>query len=160
MMVVSSIESTERSVSLWEATVAPIEFPALQSDITADVCVIGAGIAGLTAAYLLARKGRSVVVLDRAAVGGGETGQTTAHLASAMDDFFHVIAAMHGPRGASLARESHATAIDRIGCIIRWNPLETSWDCPCHGSRFAPTGEVLTGPAIHPLQRLDPSPFA
>ncbi|HUE95912.1 MAG TPA: FAD-dependent oxidoreductase, partial [Longimicrobiaceae bacterium] len=120
----SSIESTERSVSLWEATVAPIEFPALQSDITADVCVIGAGIAGLTAAYLLAREGRSVVVLDRAAVGGGETGQTTAHLASAMDDFFHVIAAMHGPRGASLARESHATAIDRIESIVNEEGIE------------------------------------
>jgi glycine/D-amino acid oxidase-like deaminating enzyme/nitrite reductase/ring-hydroxylating ferredoxin subunit len=41
-----------------------------------------------------------------------------------------------------------------MGCIVHWNEAETSWDCPCHGSRFAIDGEVLEGPAIHALKKV------
>ena len=36
-------------------------------------------------------------------------------------------------------------------CRVAWNRAERSWDCPCHGSRFAPDGAVLQGPAVQPL---------
>jgi glycine/D-amino acid oxidase-like deaminating enzyme/nitrite reductase/ring-hydroxylating ferredoxin subunit len=39
-----------------------------------------------------------------------------------------------------------------LGCIVAWNPTESSWDCPCHGSRFDPFGKVLNGPAVSPLE--------
>ena len=44
-----------------------------------------------------------------------------------------------------------------LGCTLRWNAAETSWDCPCHGSRFDHDGVVLEGPAVRDLRRIDVS---
>jgi Rieske Fe-S protein len=41
-----------------------------------------------------------------------------------------------------------------LGGVVRWNPSEKTWDCPCHGSRFHRYGEVINGPAPHGLRPL------
>ncbi len=45
-----------------------------------------------------------------------------------------------------------------VGCLVRWNRGERSWDCPCHGSRFTPEGKLLDGPAVHPLEQVQLEP--
>lgn len=53
---------------------------------------------------------------------------------------------------------AHAVSIrcTHLGCLVRFNAAETSWDCPCHGSRFGTDGAVLEGPAVDPLPRRIP----
>jgi glycine/D-amino acid oxidase-like deaminating enzyme len=90
-----------------------------------DVCIIGAGIAGLTTAYLLTKAGKSAVILDDGPLASGMTRVTTAHLSNAIDDRFVQIERWHGDQGARLAAESHQAAIDCIERVAR----ELTVDC-------------------------------
>lgn len=94
-------------------------FGELQEDIDAAVCVVGAGIAGLTTAYLLQREGLNVVVVDSGQVGGGETSKSTAHITHALDDRYLNLEKMHGADGSRKAAESHTAAIQVIDDIVQ-----------------------------------------
>jgi glycine/D-amino acid oxidase-like deaminating enzyme len=118
-----NVESGQ-TTSLWMATANVPRPGPLTRDDHADVCVVGAGIAGLSCAYHLAGEGRSVIVLDDGPPGGGETSRTTAHLANAMDDRFHHLERVHGETGARLAAESHGAAVDRIERMVREQAIE------------------------------------
>jgi glycine/D-amino acid oxidase-like deaminating enzyme/nitrite reductase/ring-hydroxylating ferredoxin subunit len=107
-----------RTTSLWHAEATLPDVQSLDGDARCDVCVIGAGISGLTTAYLLARQGRSVLVLDDGPVGGGATLRTTAHLSNALDDRYYRLEHWHGENGARLAAASHAAAIEQIATIV------------------------------------------
>ena len=100
-----------RSVSVWMATADTPAAPKLATDQACDVCIVGAGIAGLTTAYLLAREGRKVIVLDDGPTAGGETARTTAHLAFYNDDGLSEVEKLHGTQGLRLATESHRAAV-------------------------------------------------
>jgi glycine/D-amino acid oxidase-like deaminating enzyme/nitrite reductase/ring-hydroxylating ferredoxin subunit len=103
------------SVSVWMATTPGTRVDGkLTSDVDADVCIVGAGIAGITTAYLLSREKQRVVVLDDGPVAGGETCRTTAHLVNAPDTWFSEIERLHGKEAARVAAGSHTAAIDRI----------------------------------------------
>ena len=58
------------------------------------------------------------------------------------------VAAYRGEDGKAIVRSATCT---HMGCEVKWNTAEGTWDCPCHGSRFKPTGQVLAGPAESPL---------
>ena len=105
--------------SPWEKT-APLPRRApLASSIDVDVCVVGAGISGLTTAYLLSKEGRSVAVLDDGPAGGGMTRATTAHLTHALDDRYVHLESIRGADVSRIASESHTAAIDCIEDIVK-----------------------------------------
>ncbi len=115
----------EQTVSLWMHSTPLPEFTPLREDLTVDVCVVGAGIAGLTVAYLLAREGKRVVVLERGAFGCNNTGRTTAHLSNVIDDGYTWLEKVRGKDGARLAFDSHSAAIEQIAQIVS----EEAIDC-------------------------------
>lgn len=128
------------TVSSWMPDAEMPSRSPLTHDIAADVCVIGAGIAGLTTAYLIIGEGRRVVVLDDGPIGGGETSRTTAHLVNALDDRYFEIEHMHGEKGARLAAESHTAAIDRIQANITTEKIDCDFQ-RLDGYLFVPPGE-------------------
>ena len=128
------------TTSIWKATSEIESRPALTKDAAADVCVVGAGIAGLTTAYLLAEEGRSVIVLDDGAIASGETSRTTAHLVNALDDRYFELEKLHGEKGARLAAESHTAAIDRIEAIVANENIDCEFE-RLDGYLFVPPGE-------------------
>lgn len=116
------------SLSFWASTAEVPQYKYLLKDITADVCVVGAGITGLTTAYLLAKEGKKVVVIDSGPVGGGESGRTTAHITNIIDDRYYKIESWHGEKGARLAAESQTAAIDEIERIVMKEKIDCDFE--------------------------------
>ncbi len=114
----------------WPLPVRP-DFPKLLDDTHADVVVIGGGIAGVTTAFCLAQesalRGR-VILLEGGLVGSGETSRTTAHLSAVVDDGFVAVEGMHGERGAQLAWQSHAAAIDFIEELVLTHGVDCGFE--------------------------------
>jgi glycine/D-amino acid oxidase-like deaminating enzyme len=72
------------TISYWQDSVSvPLtKYPSLNEDIEVDVVIVGAGIAGLTAAYVLKQSGRTVAVLEKNTIGSGTTSKTTGKVTS------------------------------------------------------------------------------
>ena len=129
-----------RHESVWSATATMPVYSSLRDDLHADIAIVGAGIAGLTTAYLLAQAGESVVVLDDGELANGMTMATTAHLTNALDDRYFEIERLHGQDGARLTADSHTAAIDKIEEIIRREKIDCDFE-RLHGYLFLAPGQ-------------------
>ena len=154
--------------SVWAATAIPPDFLPLTDDLRVEVCVVGAGIAGLSTAYLLAKAGKSVAVLDDGPIGGGMTQMTTGHLVNMMDDRYFELEAIHGVQGARLAAQSHSDAIDRIESIVALEKIDCDFS-RLDGFLFLADGDeeatldkelqAAHRAGLHAVTKLDRAPF-
>lgn len=128
--------------SLWLASAGDTDYAALDRDIEADVAVIGAGVAGLTAALALKRSGRTVVVIEAARIGTGVTGHTTGKVTSLHRLAYTDLDRFHGPDTARIYGEANQAAIGHIQRVV----AEEAIDCDLRvvaNYTYAETDEAL-----------------
>lgn len=118
----------EQTTSLWMDTAELPGFEPLRAAVEADVCIVGAGIVGLTAAYLLGKAGKRAVVLERGPVAAGNTKRTTAHLSNEIDDRHSEVIRIRGLDNARLACQSHREAIEQIEAIVRAEGIDCDFE--------------------------------
>jgi len=112
-------------VSLWVATAGTTDYPVLRGDLEVDVAVIGAGVAGLTAALALKRTGQTVAVIDTARVGTGVTGHTTGKVTSLHRLAYSELARKHGDEAARTYGQANQSAVEHISQLV----AEEAIDC-------------------------------
>ncbi|MRV73710.1 FAD-dependent oxidoreductase [Duganella sp. FT92W] len=115
------------SLSPWLATVRIPEFAPISGDVHTQVCVIGAGIAGLTTAYLLAREGKHVVLIDALGIGAGETGRSTAHFFPP-DEWYRGVEAAFDADHAKLVADSFKQAVNLVESIARSEHIDCAFE--------------------------------
>jgi glycine/D-amino acid oxidase-like deaminating enzyme/nitrite reductase/ring-hydroxylating ferredoxin subunit len=131
-----------KTISVWMTTAEVPNQSALTENIHADVCVVGAGMAGMSTAYMLSRAGKSVVVLDDGAIGGGQTCRTTAHLSNVLYHRYYELEDIHGQEPTKQIAESHSKAIDTIQAIATREQIDCDLE-RLNGYLFPPDLESL-----------------
>lgn len=113
--------------SCWDTEGMPT-FSALKENTEADVCVVGAGMAGLSTAYALSIKGKSVIVLEKNGVGSGQTGLTTAHISNVLDWRYFELEKLFGSARTNMIGKSHTEAVKLIGEIVASEKIDCDFE--------------------------------
>ena len=113
-----------KSTPTWKEGVEKKEYKPLSGDIEVDIVIIGGGIAGVMSAYLLAKAGKKVAILEKNLIGEGTTNYTTAFLTQSLDTNFSDLIKTYGIDGAKEIVSSHGKAVELIEEIIKENSIE------------------------------------
>jgi len=112
-------ESSATNLSSWFSNITePIKFDKLNEDISVDIVIVGGGISGLTAGYILSKEGKNIAIVEDGYIGSGETSHTTAHITAALDDRYYNLEETFGIEKARIAAESHTKALDFIESVV------------------------------------------
>jgi glycine/D-amino acid oxidase-like deaminating enzyme/nitrite reductase/ring-hydroxylating ferredoxin subunit len=125
----------------WSASATFPQYAPLAGDTEADVVVVGAGITGLTAAYLLAKAGRRVVVLERGRCAAVDTGHTSAHLTMVTDVRLSDLASAFGRPHAQAVWDAGLAAIAMIDDIVQEHDIDAGFEW-VDGYLHAPRGNA------------------
>ncbi|AFY75695.1 FAD dependent oxidoreductase [Pleurocapsa sp. PCC 7327] len=172
-----------KPVSYWIDSTPENNFSPFVDNLLVDVAIVGAGIAGLTAATLLKRAGKTVAVIESKQIAMGRSGHTTAKVTSLHQLIYADIIEQLGKEKARIYAESNQAAIDRVAQFVEEEQIECDFSRqsaytfaefpedlkkieaeveaaialgPCHGARFSCDGEVLHGSAIDNLAKINP----
>ena len=137
--------------SLWSRIRLP-EYPALMQDIEVDVTVVGAGVTGITTAYLLSQEGVRVALIERDKVAGGDSSRTTAHLTYVTDKRLHELVRDFGEQAAQRFWKGGVAAIDTIEAIVEATGNDAEF-VRVPGYLHAPIGQELSRKEIEMLRR-------
>lgn len=116
-----------KGTSLWLHTADTVEYPALDRDFDIDVTVIGAGIAGLTTAYLLKQRGIKVAVFEKYRIGDSVSGHTTAKVTSQHGQTYSQLIEKFGREAAGIYGAANEAAIEQIEAIIIKERIDCDW---------------------------------
>ncbi len=117
-----------RHISFWTNTANPGKQPPLLEDLETEVVIVGGGLAGLTVAYTMSQAGKKVVLVEDGLIGSGETGRTTAHLVTALDDRYYDLERIFGEEKTKLIAESHAIAIDFVEATVNKENIDCGFE--------------------------------
>jgi glycine/D-amino acid oxidase-like deaminating enzyme/nitrite reductase/ring-hydroxylating ferredoxin subunit len=116
------------SLSLWIDTITLSSSPTLQENKSFDVCVVGGGIAGVATALDLINEGMSVCIVEDCEIGSGQTGRTSAHFTSILDERYFELEKYHGKKGIQLIAESHRAALNKIESNVLNEKIECDFE--------------------------------
>ncbi len=117
-----------KHISCWTDIATQPQLNPLKENLETDVVIVGGGLAGLSVAYCLIQSGKKVIVVEDGSIGSGETGRTTAHLVTALDDRYYEFEKIFGEEKTKLIAESHKLAIDFVEHIVSVENIDCEFE--------------------------------